>query len=54
MVTNGKKLLVLDINGLLLDTYYQGEKSMTCSKCHHDKKVKNFHMYKWAKFKEFI
>jgi hypothetical protein len=54
MVTGCKKLLVLDINGLLLDSYYQGEKSVTRPKRHHDEKVKKFHVYKQAKFEEFI
>jgi hypothetical protein len=54
MVTGRKKLLVLDINGLLLNTYYQGEKSVTRPERHHDEKVKIFHVYKRAKCKEFI
>jgi hypothetical protein len=54
MVTGRKKLLVLDINDLLLDTYYQGEKSVTRPKRHHDEKVNFFYVYNRAKCKEFI
>ncbi|CAM6081999.1 unnamed protein product [Calypogeia fissa] len=51
MVNSGKKLLVLDINGLLLDTYFQGEERPDRP---HDAKVNRFYVYKRAFCEEFI
>lgn len=51
MVNSWKKLLVLDINGLLLDTYYQGEPRPDRP---HDAKVNRFYVYKRAFCDEFV
>ncbi|BBN13438.1 hypothetical protein MPTK1_6g03480 [Marchantia polymorpha subsp. ruderalis] len=51
MVADGKKLLVLDINGLLIDTYFQSEQLPDRP---HDAKINRFYVYKRTGCEEFV
>ncbi|KAL3691013.1 hypothetical protein R1sor_004664 [Riccia sorocarpa] len=51
MVAAGKKLLVLDVNGLLLDTYFQAEQRPERP---HDAKVNRFYVYQRNGCEDFV
>ncbi|KAL2622997.1 hypothetical protein R1flu_003202 [Riccia fluitans] len=51
MVATSKKLLVLDVNGLLLDTYFQAEQ---LPERPHDAKVNRFYVYKRNGCEDFV